>query len=544
MTSDWHSQPARTGIGVLSVLLTLCVLFASAQAQQLDVRPYETEEDLWEALSEEEIDFEEFLDLLDLARSGGDSLIVPPSDWEALPGSDAGYLATPDSNATIIRRDGPPADRRMNFPYMRLVRSGVDADLSQPTGSDGYSVVRWQSGQVRGVADWEHDRDTGGRWRRRTFVWNAEFVTAQLGSVEPRWGRGLVVGRRSRAITSGDVSGSFWQPTRGRFNGVWAATNSQRRLSFQGLYSNVHGDSLVESFGAFRAESRLGPQEVGLSLSSGAYRRDGEVRWTNDRRAIGADVHLRSGKREVLAEFAIQNQGASAKAVELLWPLAHGRFHARAWSYGREYTNPWGGGPGHRDTREVAIENTDRTFRSRTAGERGFDFSTRIAVASDVNLRWDWMSHRETPGAILEHSGVFRAEFKRRLWRLTPFLRGRIDEDKTESFSIGNYAWLGPKHRELNLRCEVGRHNSAETQFVRAGLGVNVQIHHSVMLAPAIRWVDPNLDRPGDAYWYLYFRERLVPMPGAKLEIALVWKKFEQSAKADPVELRVRLLVH
>ena len=61
-----------------------------AFAQQPDIRPYETEEDLWEALREGEISFDDFLELLDIHRVGVDDVVVPYSDWEGLPGSNAG----------------------------------------------------------------------------------------------------------------------------------------------------------------------------------------------------------------------------------------------------------------------------------------------------------------------------------------------------------------------------------------------------------------------------------------------------------------------
>ena len=150
------------------------------------------------------------------------------------------------------------------------------------------------------------------------------------------------------------------------------------------------------------------------------------------------------------------------------------------------------------------------------------------------------MSHREEPGAALEHSGVFRAEIKRPTFRTTPFVRAQIDEDETESFSLGNYLWWGPDERELNVRLEFGTHYDDEVQFIRAGLGAKLQINPLVRFAPAIRWVDPDLGIPSDGYWYFYFTEAVLPIQGARVEMALVWKKHEVSSKDDLVELRVR----
>lgn len=542
---DSEHNPHAPSVLVQSVLLVLLVLCSSAIAQQPSIRHYESEEDLWEALNDGEIAFDEFTELLDLARSGADSLLTPPSDWEALPGSEAGYLVVPDSTQPLTQPPWLPASR-VDIPWVSSVRMGIDADLNKPTGSDGYTVVRFQHGDWRSVFDFEHDRDDGGIWRRRSLIWQPKNYSIVLGSFEPRWGRGLVVGRRSRVISGSEVSGDFWQPTRGRFNGIWLATPSNRQISGQLLYSEIRGEEFIDRAVAARLEARLSSHRVGITglVGGNLYNRSAipqtVTRIDGHPRLGGMDYHHAFRRGAILAEIAMDRDGATGKTAELLWRLSHGRFHARMWSYGSSFVSEWGGGPGHGDTRIVDLDQTDETFASRTAGERGFDFTTRVAAAPNVNLRWDWMSHREEPGAKLEHSGVFRVEVKRLTFRTSPFVRAQIDEDETESCSLGNYLWWGPDGRELNLRTEFGTHYDDEVQFVRLGLGAKVQINRVVRFAPAVRWNDPNLDTPSDGYWYLYFTETVLPIDGARIEMALVWKKYEASAKDDLVELRVR----
>ena len=527
---------------IQSVLLVLFVLYSSSAAQQPSIRPYESEEDLWEALNDGEITFDEFTELLDLARAGADSLLAPRSDWEALPGSDAGYLAPPDASQTLIQA-APVRSSRVDIPWVSSVRMGVDADLHEPSGADGYSVIRLHRGALRGVFDFEHDRDDGGEWRRRSLVWQSRNCSVVLGNFEPRWGRGLVVGRRSRVLSSSEVSGSFWQPTRGRFNGGWVSTTRRRMFSTQVMFSEVASSELLERVVAARFEASVGKHSFGISGLSGGFRRDSDELsniWQSLTNVFGGDVLLQSGSAQVLAELASQQGGVTAKAVELSLPLRSGQFNARAWSYGSRFSNPWSGGPGNGDTKTVSLGLIDESFSSRIAGERGFDFSTRIKVSPTANLRWDWMSHREEPGANLEHSGVFRAEFKRPTYRTTPFLRARVNEEETESFSLGNYLWWGPAEREVNLRIEFGTHYADEVQFIRAGIGAKLQLNRVVRIAPTVRWVDPNLDMPSDGYWYLYLTETVLPIEGARVEMAMVWKKHEDKSKDDLVELRVR----
>lgn len=529
---------------VQSVLLVLIVLFSSAIAQQPSIRPYESEEDLWEALNDGEITFDEFTELLDLVRSGADSLLTPHSDWEALPGSEAGYLTPPDS---VQAPAAVPSTRasRMDLPWVSTIRLGYNTDLSGSDASDGFTIMRFQFGSWRVVGDFDHDREDHGIWRRRSITWRPRNLTFVLGNFEPRWGRGLVVGRRTRLVTQkGDSDGG--PLTLGRFDGLYFSTNPRRLISTEIFLSGISSAEFWEYSGGAQIVAKRGPWSLGLSSAGGNVSRpdtglydlfDDTLYHEND---YGTHMRYVRGKREVLVEFATNDDGATAKAFELVWPISQGRFHARAWSYGSGYVGLWGGGPGHSDTRPVYLDSLYHTFNSRTSGERGFDFTTRIAVTPHVNLRWDWMSHREEPGANLEHSGVFRAEIKQPTFRTTPFVRAQIDEDETESYSVGNYLWWGPDERELNLRAEIGTHYDDEVQFVRLGFGAKVQMNRVVHFAPAIRWNDPNLDMPSDGYWYFYFTETVLPIEGARIEMAFVWKKYEDSAKDDLVELRVR----
>jgi hypothetical protein len=319
------------------------------------------------------------------------------------------------------------------------------------------------------------------------------------------------------------------------------ATDSRRIISGQLVYSNLGGKTLTDRLIAGRLQLNRRSFQFGVSIAQGGLRAEPEEKGLWDITWMaGTDLRVRDHNREFLVEFAVQKENATAKTLEVVWPLSDGRFHARAWSYGAGYSNPWGGGPGHADTRIVSLDDIEETFSSRTSGERGFDFTTRIAATPNINLRWDWMSHREEPGANLEHSGVFRAEIRRPAFRTTPFIRAQIDEDETESYSLGNYLWWGPEERELNLRAEFGTHYDDEVQFIRLGLGAKVQINRVVRFAPAIRWIDPNLDISSDGYWYFYFTETVLPIDGARVEMALVWKQYENSTKDDLVELRVR----
>ncbi|MBI3872743.1 MAG: hypothetical protein HY304_06680, partial [candidate division Zixibacteria bacterium] len=486
----------------------------------------------------DEITFDEFLELLEAHRDGTDGTFLPQSDWEGLPGSEAGYLSPPDSAQTLT--EFAPVTQSSNLPVRWSARSGYDAALSTPTGGDGYTVGRFAWSNVRGLVDWRHDGDRG-VFRRRTVAWSDHGVTAQAGSIEPRWGRGLVIGRRSRVIGTSNLSGSFWQPTRSRFNGIWVSTDERHFVNAGTMFSDIRSDSLIDHVGAAQITMGRPRWRLGLNAASG------EIEWRDRNASFQTHIvsgHIQAGttQRQVLAELATDDDGHTAKAAEAVWAFPKGQIHGWAWSYSEQFINPWGGGPGSSDTREVALDSIDVEFASRTAGERGFQLSTRVTPNHATTWRWEWMTHREGLEMPLIHRWTARCNVHARRWSVTPFARGQSVEGQAATYAIGSFGEWGDDSRQVNARAEFGRHRIGADRYVRAGAGLHWRLNAHVRLSPAMRWVDPDLDQPADGYWYFYFTETLLPVAGSRIEAALVWQRYEDREHGDRVELRIRLL--
>jgi hypothetical protein len=525
--------------------MTAMLLFAAnVLAQQPDVRPYQTEEDLWEALNEDEISFEEFLDLLELHRLGADGTLVPSEDWEQLPGSDAGYLTSPDS-AELITETVPPQTVHVaeGIPIRYSLRSGYDADLSGDADGEGYSIARLEYGQWRGLFDWEHD-GADGRWRRRTLAWSDHGLSAQVGSIEPRWGRGLVVGRRSRFLgstSSRALDGSVLWPTRSRFNGVWLASEETRIVSGSLLYSDIRNGDWVDRVVAAQVAGRHDMWRIGFNALSGVI---DDRAGTNEfsRQVAGGHVQFGDNARAILAELAMTNDGRSARAAEMLWPLRQGRVHAQAWAYNAGFVNPWGGGPAHSDGESIILDGINESYTSRTSGERGFSIDTRVRPAMRWLVRWEWMTHKESRDGPLIHHWTVRVQHRISDVSLTPYARGKSIDREPDLYAVGAYSTIGKSDRRGDIRFEYGRHHVDADPFIRAGAGIRWRLHRQIVMSPSVRWVDPDLDTPGDAYWYLYFTETVLPVGLGRIEAALVWQRFESHLREDRVELRMRLV--
>ncbi len=544
MRLDWSHISGRI---VFAGFVLEMAVGAIAQAQQPDTRPYESEEDLWEALHEGEISFDDYLDLIDQARWGRDTNSIPVSDWEALPGSNAGFLAAPDSGIEIAQLSRGTSDEsaaRTRWSW----RSGYNGDLADSTSGTGYSLARIRTSDFTGMIDWRHD-GTRGIWQRRLLAWQNHGLALQLGNIEPRWGRGLVVGRRSRFVgsaSSAPISGDWWQPSRSRFNGLWLPVGESRAISSDLVVSDIRSARLDERMAALQLTTGTRSVRVGvIGLTGTVTRRDSAGTYAE--RIAGGHIRLGRNDRQVLAEVAVDRRGTTAKAAEVLWRFGGGRFHGRAWSYDAGYTNPWGGGPGHSDTRTVVLDGTTERFASRTAGERGFSLATRLNSEGPIfggfaSIDWEWLTHREGDDEPVQNAWTARANWKRGDLRIRPFARGCTDSSGTTQHGFGSSVELGTSDRRLNTRVELGRHNGSGTMYLRTSLSMKWTFSEALRLEPAVRWYDPDLHRPADGYWYFYFTEVITVASMLRLEAALVWKRYESHSKEGHVEIRIRMV--
>lgn len=543
MRSVWSHISGRV---VFAGLLFQVAIGPPAWPQQPDTRDYDSEEDLWEALREGEFSYDDYLDLLDDSRLGEDSTSVPASDWEALPGSKAGYLAAPD---TAIELAYPHEDRPSHSTVRRRWwwRSGYTGDLTQSSPGEGYSLLRVRVPNVTGVLDWRHD-GTHGNWQRRLVTWQVHGIAVRAGNVEPRFGRGLIVGRRSRVIgatTLNQTAGDWWQPARSRFNGLWITAGESKAFTADVVVSDIRSTRLLERMATAQLTAGISTLRVGLTALVGNIR-NRDSSGTCAERTVGGHVRIGRSKHQLLGEIAVARGGDIAKAAEVLWRFEGGRFHGRAWSYASGFHNPWGGGPGHIDTRTVVLQGMGENFASRTAGERGVSLAYRLEPDSPLlrghtTVDWEWLAHRESPNDPVQHAWALRASWNQGHYNVRPFARGTLDSNGTSRFGAGSSAEIGTAERRLMTRVELGRHNANNTQYIRAGLSARWKFNNALDLEPAVRWVDPDLNRPADGYWYLYLTEQIRPVSELRLEAALVWQRYEIRGKSGNVEIRVRM---
>jgi hypothetical protein len=152
------------------------------------------------------------------------------------------------------------------------------------------------------------------------------------------------------------------------------------------------------------------------------------------------------------------------------------------------------------------------------------------------------MTHKEGPREPLFHSWVAQVRWNRHELSFSPFVRGNQSENEPGRSAVGFFADHGPVDRYVSTRFEIGQHHNDADNYVRAGAGIKWRLNHAVRLEPALRWVDPDLDQPGDGYWYFYFTEVIFPAAAWRFEAALVWQRYERRDREGMAELRLRMV--
>jgi hypothetical protein len=288
----------------------------AGRAQQVWVRAYENEEDLWESFQEGEITSERYLELLGLFRAGADSMFQPLSDIDGLPG-----YAISD---TVIDMSGGSAKNLYNLLSVRglfvaghpELRWGYTLPLQEETKDDGYLVGRWSSNRVQLFVD---GRTRSGRFdgfRKRGlaigFLGGRTRVT--LGNFEPRFGLGLVVGRRDRQLgrtVATGLSGSVWQPKYAFYNGLQLEQTRGTAARLVVLGSRIESLPYREDIAAAHLVVAGGGNifSAGITGAAGVISRRDDKR-ENKRGGVGLYLSRARDQNGLRAEFALAGGGA------------------------------------------------------------------------------------------------------------------------------------------------------------------------------------------------------------------------------------------
>lgn len=518
------------------------------------MRAYETEEDLWESYREGEITLEQYVELLALFRAGIDSVFQLQSDLEGLPGySPEDTLVGPPVRAGEEQRGRP--DRRWAFAVGKPeLRWGYTLPLREETDEEGYVIGRWWSKQVKILMDSrsKHGRLDGFRKRGIVFALARSRTQVTLGNFEPRYGLGLVVGRRDRVLgrtADTRLSGSLWQPKHSNYNGVQLQQPIGNTVRLALFGSRIESSQYREDIAA--AHVSLG--QIGGLVDGGLTCVTGAVSDRDDgrefsRNGIGLFVSVGRGQQKVETEIAVADGGAVAAAARVVQPLERARFSLTLWTYDPGFVLPSSGGPGHPGRRRVSLLDDDLAYYSRTAGEQGFLAKVRTPVKGRTTFESTLQVYNDRLEKTKNIEGKLacRVALPRKT-SISVYVRGRDKNGANLEESRLYYGVYGRTHVVGNnksaWRIEYGtvkKVSKGTVNSLRLELLCTVEINQYVRVVPRWRYVDPDLSTSGDGYFYLYISEAIAPFKNWHAELIVVVKGYEDSGRDIYTDVRIR----
>jgi hypothetical protein len=512
-------------------------------AQQVWIRAYENEEDLWESYREEEITLEQYLRLVGIFQLGADSLFLPISDIDELPGGLDSASMADGSERTDLFAVGKST-----------LRWGGTLPLREQADEEGYFTGRWSSSLLSLFVDSRVSRDglDGFRKRGLALALPGGQTRMILGNFEPRFGLGLVVGRRDRLLgrtAENRPAGSIWQPRYSFYNGLQLthAWGMPGRTTVLGsriesgaqrediIAANLSLDSVVYNidFGFTGAAAIVSSRETD--------RHDGQS-------GMGVSLSRNAPTYKIFGELAVCHGGGATAALNITRPLNEGRVDLCLWTYDPDYILLSAGGPGHPGRQQAATFIDELAFYSRTAGEQGLLLKTRTPAGKRMAIETVCQIYNDRLAQTKNLEG--KLEVTVRLPRntaLSSYVRGRdtrgVDDESRLYCGVRGRARVSDDFG-VAWRWECGtarRPNTDVIQSMNLDVSVSFVAGARVRVVPRWRYRDPDLSTAGDSYYYFYLTEGITLAPECRLEVIAVVKKYETPANGNYTDIRVRM---
>lgn len=558
--AGWSRNVTYSTVRRFSVLcwlaFVLCVLLPrSANAQQVWIRAYENEEDLWESYREGEITIEQYSRLVGIFRVGADSLFQPISDIDELPGGlDSATVAEgpanlPRSRFGVSEQVGLFAGGRCT------VRWGGTLPLREQADEEGYFTGCWRSSLLSLFIDARASSAGPDGFRKRGLALSLPGgrIRMMLGNFEPRFGLGLVVGRRDRLLGRTQdcrPTGSIWQPQYSSYNGLQLTrrmgTSGQATVLGSRIESGVYREDIVAA--NVSLDRLVDNLSLGFSgVASTVLSRETDRCSRQNGMGLSFFRHTRTHKAS--AEFALSDGGATAAAFNLTRSLGKGRVNLSVWTYDTDYILPSSGGPGHPGRQRAAMFVDDLDFYSRTTGEQGLLINTRTSTGRRTTVEAVCEIYNDRLAATKNLEGKLGVQASLpRATTLWAYVRGR-DTRGADAAEYRLYYGVRGRTRVFGevgtaWRWEYGTIRKSGAGIVRSmrlDLSVTLPISTRVRMAPRWRYLDPDLSVSGDSYYYFYLTEGITIAPECRLEVIAVIKRYENSPNDNYADIRVRM---
>ena len=507
----------RKGWRVIGLLLVLWGSTAFGQELSQDVYP--SEDELWEALREGVITYEQYEVLRDLFEQGVDStarhLLDQIPNLIFLYESDTAFVDPLEAEQSSgFRRAGQPRGKseriagRMSYQHLMLMDERAS---SWYRGRAEVIIIdRWR-------ANFGFSRERSGReritgrnlgYRSRTGL----LRRIEAGTFTTRFGLGSLFGHRGRVLdASTGLGGESWlNPDYGGYNGL-SAELRPGGLDIQTLFSSVRDSTHRLVSGAVEVRSTQGKFRPGFVL--------GGVVLRNRPTGGSVDVPMASVVFEndyssgMLAAEIGRQWGAPARAgsfvVEGIHRTTSVELRYAAWQYSHEFIDLTSGGKSGVLYQIDTLESVDFVYRSRRSGQSGVILKTTLPLGHSLTISNSLLhaanTHEDSRQQLSSDlTYQVAAHYTLRLsylgdWR-NQALSDPADRSSHQFRMEGRY-----DGGRMSTRCYIAYRTDSQTA-ARAALFVSGRYHDPAGSAYEVWSNFSKIGPNGLEYWYLFGR--------------------------------------
>ncbi len=359
-----------------------------APGQELSTDVFPSEDELLEALISGEIDYDQYILLLDIAQHGIDSVdlhlldLIP--NLSSLSGRSNSSDLESEQQELFVASNNAPASR-VRYRYYRALDSDEQSryriDSRVKISDDwraAFGIRKELSGRERCVErSLTYKRDHG-LLRRLTF-----------GSVTERFGLGSVVGYRGKILRYSDAldGESFLYPDNGGFNGV-SFDLQPHGWRIRGIASYVR-----DSATSLRAFAAIGERAVGairpyIAVGSNHLHNRATGNSLDDIKLAGG-FSARYRRGHVALEYCVQadaDRASGAFLVEGVHRLLGTRLEYAGWRYGDRYLDFTAGGRAAAIQTHIELPEVGFTLSSRRPGQGGVQLKGNSELNQQTRL--------------------------------------------------------------------------------------------------------------------------------------------------------------
>lgn len=408
-------------------ILIAGLLCLQATAQELSSVVIPSEDEIYEAYLAGEIDYDQYLLLVEMAQNGLEPSLLYLPDMIPELASDEDSV----EQASIRRRSRPRHSMKYGY-YQRLqadersryrlkMRSQVDQDWELV-----FAIRKELSGRERFVGRSASFRSDSGLVRSAVF-----------GTFTRKYGLGSVIGYRGKLLSYSprldDESVLF--PDFGGFNGVALDMRSgTTSINTMGSYSRdddhtvaVVAANVGTKLGRWSPEVTLAATRVGERYSAHSisdYKTGLTLEYSHKGGSVTSEYCLQSGTQD----------DATSVIIDLKQKFGSRTVNLTGWNYGDNYLNLTSGGKASTLSHTVEIEEIDLSFTDRRSGQRGLsgkisgELSKATRFALSTLAGW-----RGTDSSVFQFQSQVTRMVSRRLKLGLEYLTKRIEKRPTDS---------------------------------------------------------------------------------------------------------------